>query len=70
MYNIPSQVVLVVKNSLSMKDIQFNPWVGKLPWTKAWQPTLVFLPGTSHGQRSLAVYGPLDHKESDTTEMT
>ena len=32
----------------------FNPWVGKLPWRKKWQPTPVFLPGKSYGQRSLA----------------
>ena len=32
----------------------FNPWVGKIPWRRAWQPTAVFLPGESHGQRSLA----------------
>ena len=31
----------------------FNSWVGKLPWRRAWQPTPVFLPGESHGQRSL-----------------
>ena len=31
----------------------FDPWVGKIPWRRAWQPTLVFLPGESHGQRSL-----------------
>ena len=31
----------------------FDPWVGKVPWRKAWQPTPVFLPGESHGQRSL-----------------
>jgi len=30
----------------------------KIPWRRAWQPTPVFLPGESHGQRSLAVYGP------------
>ena len=30
----------------------FNPWVGKTPWRRAWQPTPVFLPGKSHGQRS------------------
>ena len=30
----------------------FNPWVGKIPWSKKWQPTLVFLPEKSHGQRS------------------
>ena len=31
----------------------FKPWVGKIPWRRAWQPTPVFLPGESHGQRSL-----------------
>ena len=36
-----------------------NPWVGKIPWRRKWQPTPVFLPGESQGQRSLlgAVYG-------------
>ena len=49
-----------------------NPYalVVKIPWRTAWQPTPVFLPGESHGQRSLAGYGPVGHKESDTTEMT
>ena len=32
----------------------FDPWVGKIPWKRAWQPIPVFLPGESHGQRSLA----------------
>ena len=32
----------------------FNPWVQKIPWSRRWQPTPVFLPGKSHGQRSLA----------------
>ena len=32
----------------------FNPWVGFFPWRRKWQPTPVFLPGESHGQRSLA----------------
>ena len=45
----------------------FNPWVGKI-WRRAWQPTPVFLPGESHGQRSLAGYSPRDCKELDTTE--
>ena len=35
---------------------RFNPWVRKIPWRRAWQPTPVFLPGKSHGQRSLAGY--------------
>ena len=34
------------------KRRQFNPWVGKIPWRWAQQPTLVFLPGESHGQRT------------------
>ena len=32
----------------------FDPWVGKIPWKRKWQPTPVFLPGKSHGQSSLA----------------
>ena len=36
----------------------FDPWVGKIPWRRAWQPTPVFLPGESHGQRRLAGYCP------------
>ena len=36
------------------KRLRFNPWVGKIPWRRAWQPTPVFLPRECHGQRSLA----------------
>ena len=46
----------------------FDPWVGKIPWSRKWQPTPVFLPGELHGQRSLAGYSPWDPKESETTE--
>ena len=45
-----------------------HPWVGKIPWKRAWLPTPVFLPGKYHGQRSLAGYSPWDHKELDMTE--
>ena len=38
------------------------------PLERKWQPTLVYLPGKSHGQRSLAGYSPWVHKESDMTE--
>ena len=48
----------------------FDPWVGKIPWRRAWQPTLVFLPGESHGQSSLEGYNPWDRKESDTMRAT
>ena len=44
----------------------FYPWVGKIPWRRRWQPTSVFLPGESHGQRSLVGYSLWGHKESDT----
>ena len=46
----------------------FNPWVGKIPWSRKWQPTPVFLPGESHGQRNLAGHSPWDCKNSDMTE--
>ena len=52
------------------KRLGFDPWVRKIPWRRASQPTPVFLPGGSHGQRSLVGYIPWGHKESDTTERT
>ena len=39
-------------------------------WRREWQPTPIFLPGESQGQRSLAGYSPWGRKESDTTEVT
>jgi len=36
----------------------FSPWVRKIPWRRAWQPTPVFLPREAHGQRSLVGYSP------------
>ena len=62
-----SQLVLVVKNVPANAS---NPWVKKIPWRRAWQPTPVFLPGESHGQRSLGGYSPWGHRESDMTEAT
>ena len=37
---------------------RFDPWVRKIPWRRKWRPTPVFLPGKSHGQRSLVGYSP------------
>ena len=51
-----------------MQEIWFDPWVRKILWRRQWQSTPVFLPGESHGQRSLEGYNPWDHKESDSTE--
>ena len=50
------------------KKHSFHPWVGKIPWRRTRQPTPVLSPRESHGQRSLAGYGPEGCKESDTTE--
>ena len=56
----------MVKRLPAMQET--NPWVGKIPWRKKWQPTPMFWPGESHGQRGLLGYSPGRHKESDTTE--
>ena len=45
-----------------------DPWVRKIPWRRTRQPTPVFLPGESHGGRSLVGFSPWGCKESDTTE--
>ena len=50
------------------KRCEFDLWVRKIPWRRAWQPTPVFLPGESHKQKSLVGYRPWGHKDSDTTE--
>ena len=47
------------------KRRRFDPRVKKIPWRRARPPTPVFLPGESHGQRSLVGYSPQSHKESD-----
>ena len=53
-----------------LKRRGFSPGVGKIPWRRQWQPTPVFLPGESHGQRSQAGYSPRGGEESDTTKVT
>ena len=67
-------MVLVVKNlPANARDIMrygFNSWVGKILHRRSWQSTPVFLPGETHGQRSLADCSPQGHTELDTTEVT
>ena len=41
---------------------RFHPWIGKILWSRKWQPTPVFLPGRFHEQRSPAGYSPLGQK--------
>ena len=38
---------------VDIRDVRLDPWVGKIPWRRAWHPTPGFLPGESHGQRNL-----------------
>ena len=46
----------------------FDPWIRKIPWRREWLPTLVFLAGESHEQKSWAGYRSWGHKELDTTK--
>ena len=48
----------------------FDPWVEKILWSRKWQPSPVFLPEKSYGQRNLVGYSPWGQRESDTTEHT
>ena len=55
---------------VDVRDMGSIPGFGKVSWSREWQPTPVFLPGESHGQRSLVGCSPWDRKELDTTEVT
>ena len=55
---------------LKRRGFHPNPWVGKIPWRREWQPAPVFLPGQFQGQRSLAGCSPWGGTESNTTEVT
>ena len=67
-------MVLVVKNTLAkagdIKDTGLIPGSGRSPGEGKQQPIPVFLPGESHGQRSLVGYSPWGRKESDTNDAT
>ena len=49
---------------------RFDPWVGKMPWRRKWQPIPVFSPGKSHGQRSLWGYNLWGQKKLDTKRLS
>ena len=61
-YRVGAQMV---KICLQCRRHGFDPWVGKIPWRREWQPTQVFMPGESHRQKSLVGYSPWGRKESD-----
>ena len=56
------------ESACQYRQTEFDPWVRKIPWRREWLPTLGFLPGESHEQRSLVGYSPWGCKESDMTE--
>ena len=55
-------------NARRCRRCGFDPWVGKIPWRRPWQPILVFFSGESHGQKSLVDYSSQGCKELDMTE--
>ena len=61
-YGLFLKVAQLVKTCLQRRWHGLDPWVGKIPWRRKWQPTPVFLPGKSHRQRSLAGYSSWGHK--------
>ena len=69
-----SQVALEVKNlpahARDAGDTGSIPGLEDPPWRRKWQPTPVFLPGKSHGERSLAGYSRWGHRESQTRLRT
>ena len=48
---------------------RFDPWVGQFPSRRTWQPTPAFLPGKSHGQRTLVAKSPWSHQDWKRTEQ-
>ena len=64
-----SLVAQWLSGSCQRRRPRFDPWVRKIPWRRKLQPTTVFLPGKSHGQKGLVGYTPWDHRESATTEQ-
>ena len=63
-----SLVAKTGKNPPAMQETRFDPWVRMMPWIREWLPTPVFLPGKSHGQKSLVGYSSWGFKKSDMTE--
>jgi len=59
----------MVKNPPAILETCFDLWIQKIPWRRKWQPTPVFLPVKSHGQRSLEGYRPWSHEASDMTKQ-
>ena len=57
------------KSTCQFKRYRFDPWVGKIPWRRKWQPTPVLLPGKSRRQRSLAGHGVTRFRHDGETKQ-
>ena len=57
----------MIESACQCSRHECDPWVGKIPWRRKWQPTPVFLPGKFRGQRSLAGYSPWGCRELNMT---
>ena len=70
--NLPAmqEAICSAGDPLQCRRLRFEPWVGKIPWRRAWQLTPVFLLGKFHGEKNLVGYSPWGRKELDTTEYT
>ena len=68
-YCLRTSLVAQTVKCIQCGRLGFDPWVGKILWRRKWQPTPVFLPGKSHGWRSLVGYCSWRRKESDMTEQ-
>ena len=67
--SIHKEKILIIDMCVpAVQETGFDPWVGRIPWRRKWQPTPVSLPGKSHGQRNLVDCSPWGRKESGTTE--
>ena len=69
MYNIYQTGSDGKESACNARHLCLIPGSVRYPWRRAWLPTPVFLPGESHGERSLAGYSPWGHKELDITKQ-
>ena len=72
--SLPTAITLGLWGWLSSKEFtckcrrcRFDPWVGKVPWRRKWQPTPIFLSGKCHVQKIPLAYSPWGCKGPDTT---
>ena len=65
----PGSAVRIHLQRTRLRKHGFDPWVGKIHWRRKWQPTPLFLPGKSQGQRNLVCHSPWGHKELDMWEL-